>query len=332
MLFAFVILAYFTPSTLGRHCIETALSVSQDCSNNRKIYFSIEGRSVGFGSEFNYYLTHTILDAIFENRRLVNIRTGDMWPYDCPQRIGWSCFFQYQCTDSVIPHLFQLEFDKRNVFHKQNLSVHDIPSIQNLLGDSFSKFYLQKESCDTSVLNITAITSIIAKYAFNLNENTLKFVNEFNAFYKLDNIKYISILLSISERHPDVDDKTWNTITDTNAQAQVVTSYILANNSEIQDMYISTDHCEMVAELQKNIQSNMPTPMRFHTPCVQGSMEFWLYGNPTRNNYGHANRLVSEIMMLVNSDIFVGVPHSQLTHLVNRLRYNTSKTVFVSLS
>ena len=65
-------------------CFHELLAQTQDCSNPRVVYYSMEGTGSGFGSEFFYYFVHALKDAVIENARLKYVVTGRPWENDCP--------------------------------------------------------------------------------------------------------------------------------------------------------------------------------------------------------------------------------------------------------
>lgn len=83
MLFIFVLVLSGFDLTLGS-CFKDILLKTQDCSNNRVVYYSMEGEFSGFGSEFFYYFVHALKDAVLVNARLKYVITRKAWENDCP--------------------------------------------------------------------------------------------------------------------------------------------------------------------------------------------------------------------------------------------------------
>ena len=102
-------------------CFKEILLKTQDCSNSNIVYYSMEGEGSGFGSEFFYFFVHALKDAILQNARLKYVITGKEWENDCPgeyatvsvglvmriEHLGWACYFDFPCHDSVIQHTIQ---------------------------------------------------------------------------------------------------------------------------------------------------------------------------------------------------------------------------------
>lgn len=316
-----------------KHCLDVAIQHSQRCDNNQKLYFQTEGLASGFGSEFNYYLIYDLLDGIYQNRRLVSVRTGDEWPYDCNERLGWGCYLQFPCIDSVLSEVDQIELSENNAFHNKG-SVSHGRAPESLLANAYSEIYNKVEACDTFPLGITNITSIIAKYLFKPNHHSQQFIDRYNSKYNLSNKKYLALQVRTTDKHAEMDDVTWAIITNMTAIAEVVLPHLIEHG--IQDIYISTDDCDLMANLSLalNVHRSARTqpPYNIQSPCYinhEGALAD-INGSPIRTmNAKQTLRLLAEIVMLVGGEVFVGGIQSNLVRLVYRLRYPQQANKFV---
>jgi hypothetical protein len=315
-----VIILIFTLNAVLSHtaaqtCLEKALQLSQDCSNTHLMYFSNEGLASGFGSEFNHYLIYVFLDSIYSNQRAISVRTSDEWPYDCTGHLGWGCYLELGCEDSILKYLPYLQFREGNSFHDKGGVEHDINGIQRKLSEAYSKHY-HLTNCDERVLTISEITSIVANYVFKLNKESQTFVNEFNSYYNLESKKYVSVQIRTTDKHAEMEDVTWSFINNMTRVMDTVMPYLV--DTGIYDIFIGTDNCDLLKEIA-DLPNFKDKGYILHSACFHGNP--FTQGNPQRGSYGHTLRLISEIEMLVHGDIFFGVLQSNLVRMVYRLRY-----------
>jgi hypothetical protein len=99
--FLFLFCLFTTQFSLGisgsiRLCIERTLNLTQSCTNPNRLYVTTLGQSSGFGSEFIAYLMNSLLTAMMQNKRMVYLVSKRSWEYDCPQHLGWACYFTFQ--------------------------------------------------------------------------------------------------------------------------------------------------------------------------------------------------------------------------------------------
>jgi hypothetical protein len=249
-------------------CFETALIQSQSCSNNNIIYFSHEGIASGFGSEFNHYLIHTLIDGILSNQRIVLLVNNDKkgpWDYDCPELLSWACYLKFPCIDSVI------NYNNRNIsipIHHGNMPSRDINNIKQRLQLSHKQFKwtIPNDICDVNDFTATYITSISAQYLFQLNDKTTKFVNNFNNDFKLQKHKYISVQIRATDKSAEMDKVFWHFMNNMTLVATYIKQKLHHNVS--MPIYVSLDNCSVFGAFKKEF----PKDTIIFSPCEYNGM------------------------------------------------------------
>ena len=113
-------------------CFTQVLRSSQACTNTDVLHVGTMGGGSGLGSEFLAYYIKSLMSAVSLNKRMVYLKSGRKWEYDCPSKAGWACYFDIgsQCPDSIVD--YSAVKDNSTVLLHANLIQHDQGTIHTI--------------------------------------------------------------------------------------------------------------------------------------------------------------------------------------------------------
>lgn len=156
LLFSF--LAGVATSVLASECMLAILNKTQSCENKNILYVPTLGVGSGLGSEFNFYLIYSLIHAMAYKQRLVFVKTGRRWEYDCPEINGWACYLDFPCNDSVIKsNEINLSNEQNSLLDKDSIS-RDPRDVRNKLGEAYKDLFGVDAICDIEKDNPTVMT------------------------------------------------------------------------------------------------------------------------------------------------------------------------------
>jgi len=312
----------------NQDCFDIELKASQDCSNQDLMYFDVEYHGSGFGSQFNHYVIHALINAVVSNRRLVHVNLVHNWFYSCDRDHTWSCYLDFPCSDSVLmnsSHMI-LANNSRNTLHIRRAHGHNREQIKNKISRAYDKYYQLNNgnrSCAMASLTITSITSIAAKHLFRLNNATSSKVNAMNRVYGLDPYSYLAVQIRTTDKRLEVDQDTWDFITNTTRVADTMVRYMTEYNTS--DVYIASDDCRLI-NIYKIALLAWSSRVMVHSSCTSDVV---MSGNPRANSgYNDTMKLISDIVMLQHGKAFLGLVESNLVRMIYRLRYPDHQSTF----
>lgn len=231
-------------------CLYAILEKTQSCENTNILYVTTMGQSSGLGSEFNSYLVPSLLEAMFENRRMVYLKSKRPWEYDCPSKSGWACYLNFLCALNGVDYKdidLSNQGDVHNPFlfpgssflsnHPSTELHNKIPKLQQMF-DAFKKekISLSASQCDINKITRTVLLSIAAKYLYKLNVDTKMAVRKINSRYaELHRSGYYSLQFRMTDKFYEMDYETWVWMSDMSKTADLLRPFFAA--STIKKLY-----------------------------------------------------------------------------------------------
>lgn len=217
-------------------CQEAVFNHIASCTNNNFMFVTTLGdANTSFSTEFLYYYVRTIWLTFFSNRRMIFLRTKRHWQYDCPEQLGWFCYFTKHsyCPDTVtevkdmdISHPRNSRdkwgvpgpkmIDRNQIadiyYHPsgQTIAFHMLLGVYKPMFNNLTMSYFNQTSLMTSQVGACSIQKddwiqfhdiigMMVKYAFQLNPHTLLKVNQINKVYaslwKTSSTRFASLCL-----------------------------------------------------------------------------------------------------------------------------------------
>ena len=272
-----LILQYFA---LASHCLRALLKDSQNCQVRDLLYVTVstvidltitppsfkftntrfqqtQGRSVraGLGAEFNHYLIHSLLNALWTKRRLVFLTSMRSWEYDCPERLGWACYLSLPCKDSVV-NMSSIDFSYRNALHDKDDAARSFETLKM----KFNPRSFCGANNDIATTSPTELTAIVAKFLYSLNNSTMLFTQKYNEQYGFGSSKYLSVQIRLGDKVKEMPRANWEWMTNTSNIVEVLRPY-LATNKRI---FVATDNCSTVFTMA----TMLPPDVQLRSPCL----------------------------------------------------------------
>jgi hypothetical protein len=324
-------------------CFEEMLAKSQACSNPRLLYVSLEGGGSGLGSEFNHYLIYALLDAVRKNKRMVYFASKRKWEYDCPEHLGWGCYFNFPCNNTQGVPVPEMDFsDPSTSVHDRDEVKRDYPQLFEQIRDTYMSVKKPEEPDCRVDIKQTQLTSMAAKYLYKLNHQTKHFADRFNGHYGIpQGAEYLSLQIRAQDKKYEMSNEIWEWITHMKNTFEAIKPYVYPHDPKgFKHVYVSTDNCTMLTELttylSKEVTIYSPCYTWYHKDAVDipiipnvnvvNSNEIhdrtWGGDYNPRNpgEYRSTLRLFAEIEMLVNGVHFFGLLNSNLVRMIHRLR------------
>ena len=211
-------------------------------------------------------------------------------------------------------------------FHDRDHVLRDFPKMLEMLTLLFERYknlnQVNGACTDLKHANATAITSIAAKFLYNLNDGTKEFVSRFNKKYKIPSgDPYIALQLRATDKQREMSQQLFAWVTNMTKVAAELNPYFLNPTQPIKHLYISTDNCTLATELVPLL----PPHVIVSTPCYKydNDPDSDIIGafNPRLHDHKSTLRLFAEIEMLAAGTHFFGVVNSNIVRMVHRLRY-----------
>lgn len=238
------------------------------------------------------------------------------WQY-CDWR-GWACILSFPCADSKINETdlnFKLSgynmlgynrygngYNFTTIMHEIDVQGHHLEF--NLECNTWSQDIPYRYS-------LTNITSLLAQHIWKLNPETKAIVQAYNSLFDIPlGNKYVGVQIRLTDKRGDMGSATWDFLSNNSAIAATVVPYM--DEEAIEHVYVSTDDCTIVENLEKEFQQlSSPKALKFSTACA----------NPLNYVIKPLWSLVSEIEMLRGSELFFSTLYSGLNRHIHRLRY-----------
>ncbi len=277
-------------------CYNLAIEYTQNCNHHYPLYVTTMGLSSGLGSEFNYFLSKALLQAALRNKRLVYLKSGINWEYDCPEKGGWSCYLQFRCNDSVVGreevdlyHLFQghslLQFHELYYVPMVPSICHEIPRVllhyqnSSRIKSGYDCSTLCRGNHDEEFFE-TRYASIASSYLWHLNNKTKTSIHHINSVYGhlIDpSTRYVGMQIRLTDKHGEMKQSTWDWIN--NSTNLATTALLLLQESDTHQLFIATDDCTVIPKLVLNLQqmvthslsqqlSSSQKPIEIYSPCL----------------------------------------------------------------
>ena len=234
---------YSYPYTLQQECFIEALNRTQSCSNKNIIYVTTMGGCSGLGSEFNAYFVPSLLTAIMQQRRMVYVRSKRKWEYDCASESGWACYLTFPCEENGI-EMTSVDLSQRYIRHDINsLQFPNMTSVQ-LISPRNHKLYEVidsvsvngSKSCkgkvDFSTFSVTMLTSMAARFLYQLNSQTKAAIRQLNSQYKStilqSRMPYLAVQLRMTDKKYEMSKEAWSWINDLSNTVKFIRPYFKA--------------------------------------------------------------------------------------------------------
>ena len=323
-------------------CFEELLTITQACDNKAIMYASLQGGGSGLGSEFNHFLVYSLINAAMVNKRLVYFASQRKWEYDCPQKNGWGCYFEFPCNLPNGANHNELDFtDERSSMHDRDHSYREYPDIFDKIKSMYDQIKSAKngECKHMEKDQQTILTSIAAKHLYKLNPIVRQFVNRFNDHYAISGGEYLALQIRAQDKRYEMSAEMWEYITNVRNIYNEISPYLYGSptvfpgTTGYKMLFVSTDNCTMLAELGKlappDIVIMSPCHKHLHPSVInlqndgEKHNSSSLVGdfNPRLGDYKSTLRLFAEIEMLAGGTHFFGIMNSNLVRMVHRLRY-----------
>ncbi len=256
------------------------------------------------------------------------------WEYDCPLHLGWACYLQFRCNETGV-FADEMDFsDVRTTFHDRDFASREYPKIYDVLQSVYETNYKDGSdtSCDVKKTNPTILTSMAAKFLFNLNDHTKQFSKKFNERYMIDaGVPYVSLQLRSQDKKYEMSAETWAWISNMQNVYDTMKPFI-DEASGIKHLFVSTDNCTLLGELTPLLPSHIAVASPCHkhegedshtAVAMTGDENQDLVGefNPRRKDFRSTQRLFAEVLMLAGGQHFFGIMNSNLVRFIHRLRY-----------
>ena len=227
------------PLSLQQQCFVEALNRTQSCSNQNILYVTTMGGGSGLGSEFNAYLVPSLLTAIANQRRMVYVRTKRKWEYDCSTESGWACYLNFPCEEQGI-EMTNVDLSQRYLKNDDSsLKFPNMTPIQlnaprnNQLYDVINSVSLPDgRSCKGLVkpttFSVTMLTSMAARFLYQLNSQTKAAIRQLNTQYKLilqSRMSYLAVQIRMTDKKYEMSAEAWNWVSDLSNTANFIRPY-----------------------------------------------------------------------------------------------------------
>lgn len=323
--FALIVFSRYHVTSL--QCLEHMLNLTQSCSNPvvEVGAVGLSHNKNGLGSEFNHWLLYDFLEAFYKGKRMVFQepkpafgwvhhsyesgweRTTTGWEYDCPDHLGWACYFDIPCIDAFQDPI-EDPFTVEKLYHKDFIDQWKTNSLQKLYDDQRKP---NDPHCNFNSIKLDTVMSLASNYLFKLNKFTSTFVTVYNTIYGIpEGSPYAALHLRNTDKKGEVSIAEWSWINDMEKVYSVVKPYLVS--SGIKYLFVATDNCELLQKLIPLLESHI----HVSSPCmVAGKV------NPRQRTYVSTLQLFAEIEMFRSAQHFFGTLLSNLPRLVYRLKY-----------
>jgi hypothetical protein len=312
------------------YCVEELVRRTQRCDNHQLMYTTVQSLTGnGFGSEFNFFYVYSLIEAVRRGRRLVYFHSGRAWEYDCAEHYGWGCYFDFHCLQgSKYEHGVPLQdlklTDVHSTFFDMETAEHSMPIIMATMEQTYSKIFKQS-NCIVNQ-SATNLTTIMANYLYTPNNETRRFIRDFNQYYNISE-PYLALQLRLSDKRREMTNDIWQWMTHLNNTYQLMKPYLYPAPGGYRHLYIATDDCGSVQRLVTYIPKGSIT---VHGPCLSADAAHRAMARTRDKQHadiGHIAtlRLMADIDMLVHGAHFFGLMSSNLVRLVYRLRSPAGK-------
>lgn len=216
-------------------CFINALNHTQHCSNDKLLYVTTMGGGSGLGSEFNAFLIPSLLTAIAYNMRMVYVRSGRKWEYDCPTSSGWACYLAFHCEESGISlgevnnvhHYLTHDDTSFKIGNMSSIVMHNPGN--RMLYETIEKLASPGSECNVlNKLSLTIITSIAARFLYQLNPASKASTHQLNFNrYKLlqQGQHYLSLQLRMTDKKHEMSKEAWAWMGDLSRTAAFIQPY-----------------------------------------------------------------------------------------------------------
>ena len=225
--------------TLQQECFIEALNRTQSCSNKNILYVTTMGGGSGLGSEFNAYFIPSLLTAISEQRRMVYVRSKRKWEYDCASESGWACYLTFPCEENGI-EMANVDLSQRYLRNDDSsLKFPNMTSVQ-LLSPRNPRLYevinsvsvKGSRSCkgkvDFTSFSVTMLTSMAARFIYQLNSQTKAAIRQLNSHYKSilqSRMSYLAVQIRMTDKKYEMSAKAWNWVNDLSNTVNFIRPY-----------------------------------------------------------------------------------------------------------
>jgi hypothetical protein len=305
-------------------CFTQVLRHSQRCDNSDVLHVGTMGGGSGLGSEFLAYYIKSLLTAASLDKRMVYVKgiygPFGKWEYDCPQKAGWSCYFDMgaQCSDSIVG-ISAVKDNSTILLHKDLIQWEpDVKShIQQRFNDLKAAGKSLTDTCNVQKMPFTVICGIASTYLYKLNEETRHAVKRLNREHGVESdAKYVSLQIRLTDKKYEMSKEQWEWMTHTENIAEFIRPFL----TETKVLFVAADNCTTVGTLRDMLPS-----VSIYSRCLQNATGAVVNHNndlgPRLRTFSSSLEVFADLEMLRKGEHFIGLFSSNLVRMVHLLRY-----------